>query len=42
MGFMPVDFNSVIEIVDPTRNKVSISNRLDISTIKLVVVSGKM
>ena len=42
MGFIPVDFKSFIEMVEPTRNNVIINNRLAINTIKLVAGSGKI
>ena len=40
MGFVPVFFKSLIEIVEPTRNNVRTNNRLDIKTITLVIVMG--
>jgi hypothetical protein len=42
MGFTPVDFKSLIEIVEPTRNRVNINNRLANRTMKLVADSGKI
>lgn len=42
MGFIPVDFKSFIEMLEPTRNNVIINNRLAINTIKFVIGSDKM
>lgn len=38
MGFIPVDFNSFIEMVEPTKNNVTINKRLAINTKLLVTV----
>lgn len=42
MGFIPVDFRSFIEMLEPTRNSVIINNRLDIRTMKIVAGSGRI
>ena len=40
IGFIPVDFKSVIEIDEPIRNNVNTNNLLEPRTIKLVVEAG--
>ena len=42
IGLKPVSFKSLIEIVEPTKNKVTNNNRLEIITIVLVIVIGRM
>ena len=42
IGLTPVDFKSLIEIVDPTKNNVRIKRRLEITTIPPVIGSGRI
>ena len=42
IGLKPVCFKSLIEIVEPTKNKVTINKRFEINTILLVITVGSI
>lgn len=41
MGLKPVCFKSLIEIADPTKNKVTTSKRLEMNTMLPVIAVGR-